>query len=87
MWWVRVIAVTVFAVLLIVVTHLVVNFITSTPPVPWLNETQYRQLLNHYLYSIQPNPITILLATVYMLAIVLIAVELISAVTEISKRG
>jgi len=87
MWWVRVIAVTVFAVLLIVVTHLLINFITSVPPIPWVDEPTYRQLLDRYLYSIQPNPIVILLATVYMLAIVLIAVELISAVAEISREG
>jgi len=86
MWWIRVIAVTIFAVLLIVVTHLVINFILSTPPVPWLDEAAYRQLLERYLFSIQPNPIVILLATVYMLAIVLIAVELISAASAIAKQ-
>ena len=87
MWWIRVIVVTIFAVLLIAATHWLVYWMLTTPPIPWLDEPTYRQLLNHYLYSIHPNPIEILLTTVYLLAIVLIAVELISAVTEISKRG
>jgi len=71
-----IILVTALSIVMIFFTHLATNLLYNPPG----TTKEMREVIHHYINLVQPNPVEILLAVVYMLAVVAIALAVIEAI-------